>query len=636
MPELIAGKYEVLQTIGRGGMGTVYKAVQRNLDRVVAIKMLSEDLASDPEFRARFQQEATVVARLSHPNIVAVYDIEPHNHTFCIIMEYLEGENLQAKIDRDVTLPERDVVLIGAQVARALGYAHSQGIIHRDIKPDNIHVTPKGIAKVMDFGIARFLDSKLKTQTGISMGTPKFMSPEQVTGKNVDGQTDLYSLGVCLYYCLAGRPPFDGENAIAVATRHLYEAPEPPSRFNTSITHAVEKVILRALEKQKPDRYSNGFEMADALEGTLGIRSPIRIAEEASEVYAGATQKIAVQSVVGNAVAVSDMTPVEGITPADARKLMDTTSAIEGASAQGEISPATRQVPGIDDYELPSSAQYSSVRRAVASRPFLAKYWPALVLAATVLLVIIVAFAIRGRTNSLPGSDSGAETSATTLGAEQDFQQTQNQANQLVQQGKIGEAVAAWNNLLVRYTSPRYDDFRRRIDQQKNQLVAQAPLRESDVLYDYRRTKANQLMKRTGETQNPALAMAYLQGMIDLRPQERLWATQYRQLEGQTSQALQARTQAQRDAAAASRTEGRRLASSNAPGDFRKAEDAFVNAIRNEHERAENWLALADFYESRRLLDDARVMYRAAASAPAATGEERARARQKLEELSRS
>src|SRR5688572_17584076 len=127
MPELIAGKYEVLQVIGRGGMGTVYKAVQRSLDRMVAIKMLSEELAADPEFRARFQQEATVVARLNHPNIVQVYDIEPHNHTFCIIMEFVEGENLQAKIDRDVAMPEQDAVRIGVQVSRALHYAHSQG-----------------------------------------------------------------------------------------------------------------------------------------------------------------------------------------------------------------------------------------------------------------------------------------------------------------------------------------------------------------------------------------------------------------------------------------------------------------------------------------------------------------------------
>src|SRR5690606_29320371 len=269
MPDIIADKYEVLETIGRGGMGTVYKARQRNLDRIVAIKMLSEELASDPEFRARFQQEATVVARLNHPNIVQIHDIEVHGNTFCIIMEYVDGENLQAKIDRDVTLPENEIVTIGAQVARALAYAHSRGVIHRDIKPDNIHVTPKGVAKVMDFGIARFLDSKLKTQTGISMGTPKFMSPEQVTGKNVDGQTDLYSLGICLYYCLAGRPPFEGENAISVATRHLYEQPEPPSKLNPSISPAVEKAILKALEKQKNNRYKTGTEMADALEAAV-------------------------------------------------------------------------------------------------------------------------------------------------------------------------------------------------------------------------------------------------------------------------------------------------------------------------------------------------------------------------------
>ena len=182
MSELIAGKYEILEVIGRGGMGTVYKARQHNLDRIVALKMLSEEMASDPEFRARFQQEAQVVARLNHPNIVAVYDIEPYQATFCIIMEFVDGKSLQKIIDEG-GLPERDVLLIGAQIARALHYAHEQGVVHRDVKPDNILVTRENIAKITDFGIARFRESKLRTQTGISMGTPRFMSPEQEIGR---------------------------------------------------------------------------------------------------------------------------------------------------------------------------------------------------------------------------------------------------------------------------------------------------------------------------------------------------------------------------------------------------------------------------------------------------------------------
>ncbi|MGC8842152.1 MAG: serine/threonine protein kinase, partial [Candidatus Sumerlaeaceae bacterium] len=208
MSELIAGKYEILEEIGRGGMGSVYKAYQQNLDRIVAIKILSPELASDPDFRARFQREAKIVARLVHPNIVAVYDIEPHANTCCIIMEYVDGQSLQKLIEA-AALDERTTLLIGAQIARALHYAHEHGVIHRDVKPDNILVTPQKVAKITDFGIARFREGKFRTQTGVSMGTPRFMSPEQLTGHELDGRCDLYSLGVCLYYCLTGRVPFD-------------------------------------------------------------------------------------------------------------------------------------------------------------------------------------------------------------------------------------------------------------------------------------------------------------------------------------------------------------------------------------------------------------------------------------------
>ncbi|MCX7011784.1 MAG: serine/threonine-protein kinase, partial [Candidatus Sumerlaeota bacterium] len=180
---IVNGRYEVLAEIGRGGMGVVFRAKQRSLDRVVAIKMLSRELAGDLEFRHRFLQEAQVIARLQHDNIISVYDIEQDRGTFFIIMEYVQGVSLQEVLRKQGRLPpERAADLVG-QVARALGYAHGKGIIHRDIKPDNIMVVDaQKKAKVMDFGIARVSDSSLKTQTGISMGTPKYMSPEQAKG----------------------------------------------------------------------------------------------------------------------------------------------------------------------------------------------------------------------------------------------------------------------------------------------------------------------------------------------------------------------------------------------------------------------------------------------------------------------
>jgi serine/threonine protein kinase len=607
VPEIIAGKYEVQQTIGRGGMGTVYKAVQRSLDRVVAIKMLSEELASDPEFRARFQQEATVVARLSHPNIVAVYDIEPHNHTFCIIMEYLEGENLQAKIDRDVTLPERDVVLIGAQVARALGYAHSQGIIHRDVKPDNVHVTPKGVAKVMDFGIARFLDSKLKTQTGISMGTPKFMSPEQVTGKNVDGQTDLYSLGVCLYYCLAGRPPFDGENAIAVATRHLYEQPEPPSRFNTSISPAVEKVIMRALEKQKAERYSTGFDMADALEGTLGIKSPIRIADEtASGVYAGATQKIAVQAMGGGSTAELALTEPADTTPTD--DVLASTDRNRSPRGPGwsNVTPVPmRSVAGeFGDFSAPGSTP-AVTDPAQDPAQALRKWWPILA-AMVVVLGIIAAWVAFGRGADATRQEHTGRPSAVSASIEKEYETLAQETQRLESQRRYMEARQKWVDF--QRTHPDYE--RERVEQNIDVLTGRLPVSESKLLAARRQQRGNMLARS-----NQPLAMAYLEAALELDPQIKLVDVVLKQVQPLVAKSIETRSQVERDTAASALRAGHQASQGGTTNDPQKAEEAFLQAVNTEPENPVNWLALGDFYADARQqrIDDARVAYGAAA-----------------------
>ncbi|MGI8907860.1 MAG: protein kinase domain-containing protein [Candidatus Sumerlaeaceae bacterium] len=607
MPEMIAGKYEVLQTIGRGGMGTVYKAVQRNLDRVVAIKMLSEELASDPEFRARFQQEATVVARLSHPNIVAVYDIEPHNHTFCIIMEYLDGENLQAKIDRDVTLAERDIVLIGAQVARALGYAHSQGIIHRDVKPDNIHVTPKGVAKVMDFGIARFLDSKLKTQTGISMGTPKFMSPEQVTGKNVDGQTDLYSLGVCLYYCLAGRPPFDGENAIAVATRHLYEQPEPPSRYNTSISIAVEKVIMRALEKQKNERYATGFDMADALEGTLGIRSPIRISDDSgSGVYSGATQKITLQA-VGGGMAEIDVTEPMELTPGGGINMPAPHSQNQSPRGRGwsNVTPVPMRsvAGGLDDFSGPEPASPTRpAGEALKTRSALRRWWPAF--AAASLLTAGVAYLAFGKTAG-PARTIVTGGTLTQPSVAHQFQVLQQQSDVLESQKRYGEARKRW----AEFQSANRDYERATVEERIDQLTGMLPLSEKALLAERRRQKGLSLV-----ASKEAVAAAYLQAAEDLDPQaSKFAASQLHRILPLINARRNSPSEAERQGAQDALNTAKRLSSTGSQSNPREAEDAFLQAVSLEPGNGSNWIALADFYQQQHRKDDARVMYAAAA-----------------------
>lgn len=616
-PQVIAGKYEVLETIGRGGMGTVYKAVQRNLDRVVAVKMLSEDLASDPEFRARFQQEATVVARLSHPNIVAVYDIETHNHTFCIIMEYLEGENLQAKIDRDVTLPERDVVLIGAQVSRALGYAHSQGIIHRDIKPDNIHVTPAGVAKVMDFGIARFLDSKLKTQTGISMGTPKFMSPEQVTGKNVDGQTDLYSLGVCLYYCLAGRPPFDGENAIAVATRHLYEQPEPPSRFNQSITPAVEKVVMRALEKQKAERYATGFDLADALEGTLGIKTPIRIAEEgAAEIYAGATQRMSVQQ-VGGAAAEMYLEDEPGNSDPSMEAATAGTPQRLRRSGWANITPVkVRSMSGLDDFKSPNLTPTSRTSTTAAQAiQATRRWWPAI--AAFALFCVGGAYlAFHGGADKLPIQTDPASSAPRSV--QEEYFQVLRNAQEQSRSGRPAEAID-----LLQSFSKRHPNFKtEEIQDQMHVYQSQLPV-TSDELIQRRVRLGNRFA-----AENPAVATAYLRTVTP--EQSRFAANRLPTLVSMVDRPLKL-SEVEKVTAENAFSRAQKQRDGGAGGSSKEAEDAYLNAIKINHENARYWIGLGDFYRSQGRIDDARVMY--GEGLRRGEGEERGEAQRKLNEL---
>ena len=311
--EIAAGKYICTHRIGKGGMGTVYKATQIALNRIVAVKILKEDLASDDEFRARFDQEAKIIAQLNHPNIVSIIDHVPYNHTYCIVMEYVDGVSFQSIIDAKAPLPDTQVASIGAQVARALKSAHDKGIVHRDVKPDNLLITSTGLVKVTDFGIARQDNSSLKTQTGVSLGTPKFMSPEQVIGRGIDSQSDLYALGVCLYFALTGHAPFDGDNPIAVATKHLYEKPEPITDFNKSCNAALINAVMTAMAKQKPDRFADGEEMAQALEASVGQSSQVYINTAGVTATTGvATPRHGTGSLTPTSTTLLRVTPVPG------------------------------------------------------------------------------------------------------------------------------------------------------------------------------------------------------------------------------------------------------------------------------------------------------------------------------------
>ena len=270
---MLGNRYEIIAKLGSGGMAHVYRARCTVLNRIVTVKVLREELAEDKDFVRRFQMEAQAVALLSHPNIVSIYDVGDENGLPYLVMEYVEGSNLKEIIRRQGALAPSEAVNIGIQVCAALDHAHSKGIIHRDIKPHNILVTPGGRVKVTDFGLARVLSvpSATMTQSGTVMGSVHYFSPEQAQGEEVDHLSDLYSLGVVLYEAVSGHVPFQGDNPISVALKHLQEEPPSLNLENPSIPQELEQIVYKAMAKDPGLRFTSAREMQKALsEGYLG------------------------------------------------------------------------------------------------------------------------------------------------------------------------------------------------------------------------------------------------------------------------------------------------------------------------------------------------------------------------------
>jgi serine/threonine protein kinase len=223
---VLNGRYELHRRVGRGGMAEVYLARDRLLDRLVAIKILFPEFATDPSFVARFRREAQAAANLNHPNIVGVYDWGKERGTYYIVMEYVDGQTVSEIIRNDGPIEPKRAAGIAADVAAALGFAHRKGVVHRDVKPGNVLITKTGEVKVADFGIARAMTASSEenlTQTGSVMGTATYFSPEQAQGKAVDARSDLYSLGVVLYEMASGKPPFSADSPVAIAYKHVQE-----------------------------------------------------------------------------------------------------------------------------------------------------------------------------------------------------------------------------------------------------------------------------------------------------------------------------------------------------------------------------------------------------------------------------
>ncbi|MGH2660646.1 MAG: Stk1 family PASTA domain-containing Ser/Thr kinase [Actinomycetota bacterium] len=269
---MLAGRYRIEEELGRGGMAKVFKGMDTVLGRPVAIKVLAPQFAEDANFVTRFRREAQAAARLNHPNLVGVYDTGSDDGVYFIVMEYVEAKTLaDYLVGGGRILPDR-AIEIAVSVCDALSIAHAHGIIHRDIKPANIMVTGRGEVKVTDFGIARMLSgSDTLAQTAAVLGTASYLSPEQAQGRPVDQRSDLYSLGCVMYEMVTGRPPFSGDSAVVVASKHVLEQPTPPSKLNRDVAPGLEAVIMKALAKNPDNRYQTAEELrADLEQARLG------------------------------------------------------------------------------------------------------------------------------------------------------------------------------------------------------------------------------------------------------------------------------------------------------------------------------------------------------------------------------
>jgi eukaryotic-like serine/threonine-protein kinase len=314
-PTVYNGRYELHRRLGRGGMAEVFLARDQLLDRPVAVKVLFPEFATDPSFVERFRREAQSAANLNHPNVVGVYDWGEAGGTYFIVMEYVEGRTLADIVRSEGPLHPDRAADITSDVAAALGFAHRNGVVHRDVKPANVLITSSGQVKVADFGIARAMTATSEenlTQAGTVMGTATYFSPEQARGDAVDPRSDIYSLGVVLYETVTGRPPFSGESPVAIAYKHVQEAPTPPRHANLDIPVAMEAIILKCLAKNPVNRYPSAEDLRADLrrfrEGGRILAEPVMappVDPGATGVMAptAATQAAAYQAYEGTSVA---------------------------------------------------------------------------------------------------------------------------------------------------------------------------------------------------------------------------------------------------------------------------------------------------------------------------------------------
>jgi serine/threonine-protein kinase len=277
--------YELLEKLGRGGMGTVYKARQLSMNRLVAVKILHPRLAANPEFIQRFQREAHLAARLSHNNIIQAIDVGSAGTTHYFVMELVEGKTIRDELDTGKIYEEREAVEIILQIAQALAHANRRGLVHRDVKPANIVLTPDGLAKLADLGLAREADDAVQSrkERGLAFGTPHYISPEQIEGReDIDARSDLYSLGATLYHMVTGQPPFPGKDPDNVFRGHLFRELTPPDHLNEKLSSGLGEVTEFLLAKDRRQRYQTADDLIIDLECLLAGEPP-RLARQRIE-----------------------------------------------------------------------------------------------------------------------------------------------------------------------------------------------------------------------------------------------------------------------------------------------------------------------------------------------------------------
>jgi tRNA A-37 threonylcarbamoyl transferase component Bud32 len=382
------GKYQLREQLGRGGMASVYRAYHPQLDRFVAVKVLRGELVDDPEFLARFQREAKIVAALRHAHIVQVYDADRQDDIYYMVMELLEGDTLKAQLNdyraREEQMPPGEVVRVMLDVLDGLAYAHSEGMIHRDLKPANIMLTKRGEAVITDFGIAQIVGGTRHTLSGALMGTLNYMAPEQGMQNQSDARSDLYSLGIVLYEMLTGKPPFDADTPLAILMKHVNEPLPMPPATNGLIPEAFERVLLKALSKNSDDRYQTADEMAQAIRAAAEeaqVQLPDRISLPLAASVAVAAEPISVIS----------GTARQNITNTDfAKDQTDAVPAASAAAAGAGAGVAASQSGGAQNVVVETKA--IDWWGLVKKYGLIALIWLSIIVGANLIFASIVAF----------------------------------------------------------------------------------------------------------------------------------------------------------------------------------------------------------------------------------------------------